>query len=361
MNDTEWDVEAGPQSINPQYAQLVPLAQSFGIDDWPGGPQLSLTLDGVPCVIGLHFIDRGVIDACTVEVTLERSPGALRKETDIDRADKTEGHDQVFIDSNASDDDVKRLLRTDGMRSAAQWVLANDGTVTISAFKVRLTFPARGHSTIFEPTALRQAIASALILAREGPPEGKVRAGHGAWLLPATIGVALVSGGALIFASQTWSAGVLFPFAIFMIGGFIAHQVLRPSIRRLTAGDAGSGGRSQTVGFFAFIAAGLLLAGAGVAGNAVFDHAPAVTESGTITSIDVDRKSHNRVANITWSDGETSSRPLDTGEVGDRVELTFKPGVLRARWREVVTTSHVRLDRFSHDSHERTPLEDRGR
>lgn len=330
MNDTSWKVEAGKQSINPQFTYLVPLARSLGIDDWPGGAELTITLDGVPCTIALHFVGREIIDACTIRVPLP--PDAAQRD------------DQVFIDSDVRDDEFKRLLSGESQRAAARAVLANEGTITITASTLSLSYPARGNSTFFEPTTLHQAIASALSLASAGAPEGHAMGGHGAALIPLSIGVTIAAGAALTFASLKWSAGRLFPLAVFVLGGLAVQQIFRASIRRATAGDSGSGTRSQTVGFFVFVAAGLLLASVGVAANALFDDQARGADSGVITSIDVDRKSHSRIANIKWTDGATSSRALDEGRPGDRVELSFNPGAFHVHWHEVVvTTRHARL------------------
>lgn len=338
------------------YEELIPLARSLGDIAFQGGLDYVATLQGVEVRYEL-LVDSGTVVGCVVSAELASGLDAnqhlaltLRRETRDDVHDKHRGQtvelqlgvpafdDAVFIDTNASEAEARRVLATPERRQAVLRLIEQAAPVSFTGDRVSAKLHTRNHTRLFDARLLTEVGSSLAPLAAVGQLEGPAQPRRGRWL--ETLGlVAVITGGFALFASAHVSGSALLaPLGAGTLGALSAWLALAPLIGTLTAGDSGSGQRSRRVRGLLALAVGLWL-GTGLLGfNAALDDAAMQRESGQVLErAAAEDDDGDWTTTVSWADGRHERLSLkDKLEVGQRVERRWHPGLF-LRWGETVS------------------------
>jgi hypothetical protein len=349
-----WRVTSSPTPPRTgAYTQLADVARKLGVE-YRGDVELRAAVNGAPVCFSLD-INSGTVVGVLVRVELEGAPRVaddgpvitLRRETATDREGKrrginrelqtgNEGFDAaVYVDSQATDSETRRVLGRSATREAVQ------GLLTSACHEVRVTRRVvegkwTNSADVFGAAPLLDALELLLVVARGGGPRTR---GHGArraaWL-PWALGLVATGSPVLLgWCAFRWTAGWALP----LVGGalgFAAGLATRPALARLVSGDAGSFGRYRVsavlwVVTLMFVGPAFLLAV-----NGAFDAKPPVVRRGVAVAVGpVDDESGRVTATVKWSDGATDELRMDEGvQVGAPVTQVTHAGRLGVTWHE---------------------------
>lgn len=337
-----------------RYRAFAPLAQRLGlpIDD---ALSVELRIEHAPVKLELD-IDSGAARGLVLTAGFEVPPGMpegpyleVRHETEQDRLDKQEltshevqvGHarfdEQHYLDSDASEAEVQRVLSREATRAAIANLLEQPGCekVRLTTLGARVTL--KGREDEFSAERVLAALEPLLVLRRGGGPRGERHAPRGQWLV-STMAIAFaLSTSFLLFAHAQWDAGLVFPASLFVISGSVASFFARLFGKPAVSGDSGSGARLRTVTALAWLAGGALGAGSTIALNSLLDVAAPTVTHGVVEQLGGHEEEDNTwKVFIRWEDGSRDwYRVHHRAEVGDEATRLVRSGKF-VRWGEVV-------------------------
>jgi hypothetical protein len=222
------------------------VALKLGVE-YRGDVELRVGINGTPVGFSLD-INSGTVVGVLVRVELEGAPRVsdegpvitLRRETATDREGKrrginrevqtgNEGFDAaVYIDSQATDSETRRVLGRSATREAVQTLLASacrEVRVTRRAVEGKWT----NSADVFGAQPLLDALGLLLVVARGGGPRAR-GARRAAWL-PWTLGLVATGAPVLLgWCAFCWTAGWGLPVAGAALG-FVAGLTARPAWR----------------------------------------------------------------------------------------------------------------------------------
>lgn len=355
-----------PENWNAQLVSSKPggrgvldeLTSALGLDV-PDPSRLGLRVAGQRVDLRVELVD-GVAQAVLVTARFEgpRPPAGesdepapsilLRREQTQDRRDKTRGLTRevqtgfqgfdhaVFIDADASDDDVRRILSKEATRQAVLRLL-DEGhfAVRISTTGVTVKHPLEGGHVDVE--RLLAALEDLLIVARAGGPRGTASTKRGELLLGVAVGGCTLMAAYAFLAWSAWTTSLLVAGIGVVVGG-AAALFSRPSVEAACAGDSGSGKRSAAVVALVGVAAAALTFGALVHANGALDRSEGEEWRGVIVDVwhgKLQRSAERGQQRITvrWRDGSSSTcRWSGFAEQGDHFSEVRHRGALGFEW-----------------------------
>lgn len=356
LRDT-WKVSLVEAKAGP-YPELAPLAAALGLP-FEQGRSMSLLINRTPVQLSLS-IHKGRnsehVDGVSLTATLE-GPGGdatspfllLRSERGGDVADKGSGishevqlgvpefDEAVYIDSDATEAEVRRVLARETTRDAITWFLAVDSArVKFTSRQVTASLPLPS-SGAFDPDRLLLALEAMVLMARSGGPRGEAvpRRGEG-FVVGAMVATALAAT-ALFVGDLQWPAGRVFPGWIFLASGAVLAAATARPAGRLVAGDSGSGSRARALTFFLFLFGGACGASAGLAVNGLLGSGEPARLRGSIVRVERGASSGTSwVTTIRWDDGtEQTQRGSFEERVGRQMLRTQQDGAF-VPWGETV-------------------------
>jgi len=330
------------------YTQLNAIGEALGFSP-RGAAALEFSVNGAACSIALS-INSGTVVGVDVSVKAEGpAPAsgptiALRPETAFDRAGKEQGVARevqlgeerfdaaVYVDSNATDAEVKRVLSAPGIRAAVQTLLRTGAEdLIIDATGVSAHW--NKSDELFAPGRVVSFLESLLIVHRAGRPKGLVRATPGARLKNLLVALLLPNALAFFLANSRWDAPWLLLVAGGVLGLVASVFFIAPATRAVSGGSA-SHRSARTVTFSLLIhlplagALGMLLLNCGL------DGAEDQVLDGTVRNASAPGDSDGQQVEVFWEDGrsETFYRASSSWDVGDRAQKTVHPGLLGVEW-----------------------------
>lgn len=330
--EPRWRVQGLP-SKEGSYRQLRAVADALGVE-WRGAPELAVRIDGTPVLLSLD-LDSGVVRGLIVKLTLEGPPGAgdephieLRRELPFDREGKALGiarevqtgfagfDHAVYIDNEASEADVHRLLAKETTRAAVLRLLESH-CEGVRVAQRSITAKWKLDDEVFPAPKIVRALEELLVVSRASPPKERGARRRGKWLLGALTVYGMVSPIAALNAMFNWRTQPLLP-VLGAAAGLVLGLLARPLLVRAMAGDAGSFVRYRFSVFLAVLGTAWFVPGSLVALNGALDTSKPVMRSGTIVELGtVDDEKALRTVTVQWSDGlqsdETFGLPVSTG------------------------------------------------
>jgi hypothetical protein len=330
------------------YPQLDAIGVTLGFPP-RGAAALEFSVNGAACSLALS-IDSGTVTGLDLSIKAEGPPLAsgplisLRPETAFDRTGKErgiarevqlgdEGFDAaVYVDSNATDAEVKRVLAAPGVRAAVQSLLRSGAEdLRIDSAGVRAHW--KKSSECFLPERVLPVLESLLLVHRAGRPRGKVLATPGEGLQRLLIAMLMAIGGAFFFANSRWDAPVGLLGAGAFLGLVASFFFIAPATRRVSGGSS-SHRVARVITILLFLelplagALGLLLLNCGLDGSE-----GKVLEGVVRDASDPYGDEHQQVE-VSWEDRsvERFHGESNSWRVGNRAQKTVHQGLLGVAW-----------------------------
>ncbi|MDP3499732.1 MAG: hypothetical protein Q8S33_05345 [Myxococcales bacterium] len=327
------------------YKELGPLCEALGVS-CSGAPEERLRINRTQVTISLR-IDSGTVVGVALET--KREPVwdgvsiSLTKETAVEVAAKQAGISRevqlgdpefdvaVYVDTAASDDEVKRVLQQPHVRRGALKLIKQLAThVFIGKDRVTASFEDRAN--LFHAQTMISLLSAMLDVTSGGVPMGPAMARPGgtlSWLLVVTWLAAVVAAW-LSFSRYAISPWLTFGSAAVGLLLFLPLSLL---LRHTIRGASNSHDMFSWVRAFVF----LNLVTGGVAGarlaNCALDSSEGLLVSGTVSSMTTSEDSGKTSATIEWTNGvRTSEEVVEPMATGDTIERPFFRGRLGAAW-----------------------------
>ncbi len=343
-----------PEPAEGKYTQLAEVARALGLA-YRGALALDFTVDGAPVTMSLE-VDSGTVVGLSLKLALEvphHVPAGptleLRKEDDADRTGKRRGinrelqtgdapfDEAVYVDSDASDDDVLRVLASARVRGAALALLEGGASaVQLTTHHVTVRWKERKTPGVYEPAHLLPALRDVLAVASAGGPHTRGPSQRGRWLPWA----ALLG----LFFGLPYTAVVLGVYApedrslplLGLLVGPALSIAARPLLARYLAGYSASWARYRISVTGLFLAFALLGAGVPAHLNAALDRSRPVDEPGTVVSVGRrDEENGTTEVEVEWIDGRrTTASVRPPVAAGDTVVQRRHAGALGQSWTE---------------------------
>lgn len=330
------------------YPQLDALGLALGFPA-RGAAALEFSVNGAACSIALS-INSGTVTGLDLTMKAEGPAPAsgpritLRPETAFDRASKERGiarevqlGDQrfdaaVYVDSNATDDEVKRVLSAPAVRSAVEFLLsagAEDFCIDPDGVKAHWKeSPER-----YQPQHVLSLLQSLLVVQRAGRPRGPVVSPPGAWLGVVLITLLLPHGGAFLIANSRWDVPWQLLATGACLGLFGSFFLIGPATRVVSG--ASDSHRSAVIVTLALL---FHLPVAGALGalvlNCGLDGSEGQRVSGTVQNASAPGDGDGQQVEVRWDDGRTETfyRASSSWDVGSSAAKTIHPGSLGVEW-----------------------------
>lgn len=330
------------------YSQLDAIGVTLGFPP-RGAAALEFSVNGAACSLALS-IDSGTVTGLDLSIKAEGPAVAsgplisLRPETAFDRTGKErgiarevqlgdEGFDAaVYVDSNATDAEVKRVLSAPGVRAAVQSLLRS-GAEDLRIDSTGVSAHWKKSPECFLPERVLSVLESLLLVHRAGRPRGKILPTPGEGLQSLLIAMLMANGVAFFLANSRWDA----PLALLLAGGFLglvaSFFFIAPATRRVSGGS--SSHRAARVVTITLLmnfplagALGLLLLNCGLDGS------DGRTLSGVVRDASDPDGDDNQQVEVLWEDGsvETFHGESNSWRVSDRAEKTVRKGLLSVEW-----------------------------
>lgn len=334
LRDT-WKVELLGADTERPNEELVSLAWKLGLD-FNRGAWLSLLVNRTPVRLSLEF-DSGVATAVHVSAELEHAVDAgerpqlvVRRERRQDRVDKENGltrevqtgitafDGELFLDSDATDEEVQGLLAREPTREALLRLITDQLSteVLFTPRSISARVPRQG--TALDEENLLTVIEAVVTMARGGGPRGRVRARPGAKLERALRVAVPTSFGAAALAYVLWETTWTFPVAWGVFLGAPAAVVTWLVARPVVRGDSDSGRRLSSIAALAGVGVAFVVVTALLAVNALLGSGEVRTASGVVSSVRATNDDDSPwEAVVRWQDG----RPLETLGLRDEPEV----------------------------------------
>lgn len=264
----------------------------------------------------------------------------LRRETATDERDKSSGlavelqlgspafDQRVYIDSDAPDDEVRRLLGPSSPREVIQELVGLCHEVKFSTGALLLDF-GKPQGKHYDGPQLARALDLMERVWRNGPLQATAQPRKGDGLVG--LGLAALVGSIVVFWSATlrWSLGAG-PNAMALVALFLAGNLLWPLARSMTSGHSGSGRSARVV--LALLCANLAFAGTSVllGVNALLDRQPVVEVQGRVVGVgSYDDEDGTWSISIAWDDGSEHTYHLkQASEPGRPATRREHPGFI---------------------------------
>lgn len=353
-----WRVSVVPTKPG-SYREFRALAAALGVD-FEDSAELSLLINRTPVKLALE-INSGSVVGLTVAVTLEGPARSsthpfieLTKETAADVEGKQRGINRevqigdqpfdraVYIDSDAGDDEVRRVLSKSTVRASALQLLdehAQSLHLSPAGLLARwsTSFSAQDEG-LFTPSRLVEIIAALLELAKGGAPRGPTQPRKGTWVFPFLLSAFFPLAFVTVHCFRRWPPGWLPALAGAGLGLLTTIALAGPLSRYLT-GDSGAYRRYRASVFV--LSAVLMLAGASTVMfvNAGLDASPPTLVEGETREVrGPDGDTDLFTVEIEWATGRRDSVSFSTAVAPhQRVTRPTHAGVLGFEWYGRVT------------------------
>lgn len=344
---TRWKIVAADKAPKGPYEQLESTAQALEVT-YRGAPELKVRINGAPVTFALD-INSGTVLCVIVTIGLEGPISTnglkikIRRETPVDREGKQRGINQevqvgdetfdelVYIDSDASDAETRRILARPESRTAALALLRGScDSIEIRSDVVTATWKT---TAIFAHSRLLEALGPLMQLTSAGGPRAKGPGRRGTWLSPVSVLLAGVSVVTAISRLSGWNRN--WALAIFgALAGMGVSLALRPAVIRLTAGDSGSFARYRLSVVAQSIALSLFGASLAVHLNARLDRSAPVFSWGTVVAVGTyDDDDNDTLVEISWENGARSSHVVHGyHSVGEAMQQAHSRGAFGFDW-----------------------------
>lgn len=352
---SEWTVVLDGAPSSGKSKLLVPLAERLGLP-WDGGSVLKLTIDGVPVTVAVES-DEGAELGVSFSAELPREPRVppfltVRRESAADRADKAAGLARetqlhagsldalVYVDSDARPEEVRRVLGSEDVRGAVTWLLEVDPRGAHFG-NYRVAFSLQKPEPDSSGALLVTALEALVHLARTGGPRGERLRRRGVWLQVAAMVATPLALVAHVLAAWHFGAGACFGAMLWLAFGALGWLGTRGLVRRLVAGDSGSGVRARVTNALLFVVSGSLGLAATLVVNASSSAPPGVTVGDVITVRGYDEEENEWPLTVRWPTGveedlRVNARRAPGGgpKPGHELVFTRHPGRLGFDWGE---------------------------
>ncbi len=330
------------------YSQLDAVGVTLGFPP-RGAAALEFSVNGAACSIALS-IDSGTVTGLDLSVRAEGPAPAsgplisLRPETAFDRTGKERGIARevqlgeerfdaaVYVDSNATDAEVRRVLSAPGIRAAVQSLLGT-GAEDLRIDSTGVSAHWKKSPECFLPEHVLSVLESLLLVHRAGRPKGPVRATPGDGLQSLLIAMLMAIGGALFFANSRWDAPVGLLGAGAFLGLVVSFFCIAPGIRHVSGGSSSHrAARVVTITLLLDLplagALGMLLLNCGLDGS------EGRTLSGLVRDASDPEGDENQQVEVIWEDSsvETFHGASNSWQVGERAQKTVQQGLLGVEW-----------------------------
>lgn len=326
------------------YTDLEPLAEALGLSirkptafTVQRGPyELSFGLDiNSGTVVGLKITarwPRGELRGPFLTVRAETAQDLTDKASRLSREVQLglpRFDDAVFIDSDARDDEVRRLLSTEGVRETLRRLLRN-GVAAIAFHPSHLEATLKKPSGGFGLNAMTDAANGFYTLLEVGPPRGAPVERRGAALAAVSPIAVLFSAVGFSLCASAFPIGTASAITAAVIPGLLSLGLVFPLARRISAGDSGSGPRARSLTVQGAMWCGFLGACVFLAVNASAGSQQPHDFPGVVRSVgSYDDEDHTWSVTIEWSDGSTASYHLKEPQpaVGRAARLHWVDGL----------------------------------
>lgn len=332
------------------HNELDAFSASIGAP--PLAIELTLRCDGVASVVDLH-IDSGYIVGLDFAVKTAGFPAIrLKRETDIEVDAKETGISRevqtgdeafdraVYIESEASDADVRRVLGAPAVRRAIVELLEERTSISLESSGITVYQSARSLEG-FAPHRVREVLAALRVIAGAPRPIAGPRA---KLLFPWPLAIdamAPLSFGAL-FCS--WRAFPPFDAstlgALGVILGIIVALLIQPFVTRLIRGRSSSHAHLIRARIFSALAVPMLTVALFLVANGALDRSAEVERHLTVTAlVDIGDEDNRTRTKIVADDGAefsvviNASRRIVGMKEGDAVTVWSRAGALGTAWR----------------------------
>jgi len=334
------------------YRELGAVAQALGVRH-EGARVLEVEVNGALVTFELE-INSGTVVGLTLTLVppgpaLPDEPAILlRREVAADRAGKQRGinvevqlgdprfDQEVYVDSDAREDEVQRVLAAPSVRGAVRELLgAGCEKVRLSRRGVEATWTTKGNDGLFDGPRLVSALQSVVTLAAAGGPHARGAPARGGWLVALTT-LGLAAGVPyFLFARATWTTSAGLPLAG-AVAGMVVALALRPSLARVLAGGSSSFARYRNTAAMLFFALGFHGAALPVHLNGALDGSRPTVVEGAVSELGArDDEDGKTDVVVRWSDGTHEDvRVRSPGTVGQRVTKQRHQGALGFGWWE---------------------------
>lgn len=353
-----WRV-VGVSSPSGSYTQLGAVANALGVA-YRGGRDLDLLVDGRSVTIGIMDDGEDGVFGFQVRLVLDdraaKAPQIeLRRELGEDRTAKASGLTRevqtghlpfdglVFVESDASNADVARLLAAAATRDAVLGLLGIvEGGVRVRTSPRAVLVEIPMYEAVFPVAPVLYAMEQLFVVAQAGAPrEPAPRLPLRVRFVDLTILVAallmLPALFLLVWEWAKWRIGIALP-TLGAAAGVLVCLVSRPILRVASSGDSKSLHRFRDAQISLWITLPLLFPGSLVALNRALDSAPPVTVTGKVVGFDItgsDFDVGHSWAEVRWSDGATSyAENAPHTRLGDLYVQRRHPGALGFAWSE---------------------------